>query len=320
MRVIFLGTPQFAVPSLRILLDSCYDVSAVYTQPDRPAGRGRILHPPPVKVLAGSEGIPVFQPAKIRLTENQSALESFRPDFLAVVAYGQILPAWLLKLPRVAAVNVHGSLLPKYRGAAPIAWAIMNGEPITGVTTMMVEEKLDTGPILLQEAMPLPEQATTGEVTTVMSGLGARMLLETMDGMAAGTINPIPQDDELASFAPRITKELSPVSWLKKAPVIHDQIRALNPWPIADSDLRGTRVRFFQTRVEEKIFPQAAAAGTYLGTTENGIRIQCGGGTVLEILELQVPGKKRVSGKAFANGMRLKPGEALFHDRDSLNQ
>lgn len=314
MRIIFLGTPQFAVPSLRLLLDSSYEVAAVYTQPDRPSGRGQRLHPPPVKIVAETEGIPVFQPAKIRLPENRSMLESFQPDFLAVVAYGQILPAWLLELPRFAAVNVHGSLLPKYRGAAPIAWAIMNGEMTTGVTTMIVEEKLDAGPILLQETMPISDQATTDEVTAAMSDLGARMLLATLDGLAAGTINAIPQNEDLATYAPSLTKEMSPISWENKAQKIHNQIRALNPWPLANSDFRGKRIKFFKSRPEEEVSRDGMVTGTFLGTTRQGIRIQCGEGTVLEVLELQVAGKKRVSGAAFANGMRLKQGDKFISE------
>ncbi len=341
MRVIFLGTPEFAVPSLRALIDSSCEVCAAFTQPDRPAGRSQIPRPPAVKSFAASAGIPVFQPEKIRTPENKPLLESFKPDFIVVVAYGQILPKWLLDLPRLGCVNVHGSLLPRYRGAAPVAWAILNGDAVTGITTMRMDEQLDTGPMLLKREVSISDTMTSGQLAEVLAGVGAELLIPTLEGLRDGTVKAVEQDNALATVAPRITKEMARIDWGRDARAIHNQIRGLNPWPLAYTECRGERIQILHSsppeKDEEKSDPARSAGvlarnsigpteirggsmrssvayvpGTFLGLTGRGLHVVCGSGTALEILELQPAGKKRMSGRDFANGIRIKPGEILF--------
>jgi methionyl-tRNA formyltransferase len=311
MRVVFMGTPEFAIPSLRALVQSSYEVSAVITQPDRPAGRGHRSQPPPVKVFAQDCGIRVYQPAKIRAEENRTFIQESRPDFLVVVAYGQILPGWLLQSPTIAPVNVHGSLLPRYRGAAPAAWAIMNGDSVTGVTTMLIEERMDTGPILLKREVPIPPTMTRGELEQALSGIGAELLVPTLDGLASHGLQPVPQDDSQASMAPKITREMARVCWNDNAVKVHNFIRALNPWPLARSEFRGESLHILRALPASAAPPGQAVPGVFLGVTRSGIRVQCGNGTVLELLEVQLAGRKRISGRDFASGARLRPGELL---------
>lgn len=311
MRVIFLGTPEFAVPSLRKLLASRYEVCAVVTQPDRPAGRGRKIQASPVKLLAVAQGIPVHQPEKIRNTDHHAVLASYAPDFLVVVAYGQILPRWLLETARLAPVNVHASLLPRYRGAAPVNWAILNGERFTGVTTMWMVERMDAGPILMQQRLPLPESATAGEMAIELARAGAELLVPTLDGIREGTLAAVPQDESLASYAPRITKEMAPVSWEWNSRKIHNWVRGLNPWPLAYTWFRGRKVQILRSAPASDEEAARALPGTLLGVTGEGALVQCGAG-VLEVLEVQLEGRHAVSGRDFANGARLKAGEIAF--------
>jgi methionyl-tRNA formyltransferase len=312
MRIVFIGTPQFAVPPLQALLSNNYDVCAVFTQPDRPSGRGRKLQASPVKLTALANNIPVFQPEKIRLEENRPIVESFHPDFIVVAAYGQILPRWLLDSSRIATVNIHGSLLPKYRGAAPIAWSILNGDAITGVTTMLMEEKLDSGPILLKKEVPIPLTMTAGELTSELSFAGADLLLQTLEAMQSNAVTPIIQDENQVTWAPRITKDLAMISWEKNSLAIHNQIRAMNPWPGASTDFRGERLLIWRSFLVEANSNFNQSPGTFWGVSDNGIRVQCGEGTALDIMELQAPAKKRVSGREFANGMHVQAGERIF--------
>lgn len=311
MRVAFLGTPTFAVPALQSLIDHGCEICAVVTQPDRPSGRGHKLKCSPVKALAKTQGIQVFQPEKIKDKENRNVFEKLQPDFVVVVAYGQILPGWLLECARFGAVNIHASLLPRYRGAAPIPWAILNGEVVTGVTTMIMEETLDSGPILLQKAIPIPLTATAGELAEVLSAIGADLLIQTLDGMSKNALNPVLQDEGKISWAPRITKEMARISWEKRALDVHNQIRAMNPWPIAYAIFRDERMKILRSLPEEGFSDPKKKPGEFLGLSGNGLRVQCGEGTVLELLELQMPGKSRVSGREFASGARLNPGESL---------
>jgi methionyl-tRNA formyltransferase len=313
MRVVFLGTPTFAVPAFRMLLKHSYEICGVFTQPDRPSGRGHKLQPSPIKLLAQEQGIPVFQPARIRDEESRLILENCLPDFIVVVAYGQILPGWLLRIARVAPVNIHASLLPRYRGAAPIAWAILNGETVTGVTTMVVDEGLDSGPILIQQEVPIPINKTAGELAIDISNVGADLLIKTLEGLQKGTIDPIAQDTSKVSWAPRITKDMAPISWQKPALHIHNQIRGMNPWPIAHADFRGENLRIWRSMPARQSTDTPQAPGALLGHTGNGIHVQCGDGTVLEILEVQMPAKSIVTGREFANGAHLHSGEVIFH-------
>jgi methionyl-tRNA formyltransferase len=309
MRIIFLGTPEFAVPPLRALIRSRYEVCAVFTQPDRPSGRGQALHPPPVKVLAREHGIPVYQPLKIRSEENKPLIKDLNPDFLVVAAFGQILPPWLLQSARLSPVNIHPSLLPQYRGAAPVTWAVLNGDAMTGVTTMEMNEGLDTGPILLQREFPLPDSMTGGELEAALSEIGASLLLETLDGIDNGTVRPTPQDDSLASSTARITKEMGLLDWSQDSVSLHNRIRALHPWPLCYSNFRGERIQILRARPCPAILEPERAPGAYFGLTADGILIQCGAGSVLEVLQVQLPSKRPVSGRGFAAGARLKPDD-----------
>jgi methionyl-tRNA formyltransferase len=309
MRVVFLGTPEFAVPALRKLRDSGYSVCGVFTQPDRPAGRGQKLQPSPVKVLAQEAGIPVFQPEKIKQDENRAIFQNLQPDFIVVVAYGQILPGWLLKSARIAPINIHASLLPRYRGAAPAAWAIVHGETATGVTTMLMREKLDSGPILLQREIPIPLTITAGELLNELSDIGASLLIQTLDQLHRDEAHPVEQDESLATWAPRITKEMARISWEKKASDIHNLIRGLNPWPVARSSFRGGRIKIWRSLPGE--YDLRGTPGTYLGAYEDGIRVQCGEGTVLNLLEVQMPGKARITGRQFGSGAHVQTGDVF---------
>jgi len=310
MRVVFLGTPEFAVPALRKLRENSHEICAVFTQPDRPSGRGQKLQPSPVKLLALEYGIPVYQPEKIRMEENRQVFEDLRPDFIVVAAYGQILPGWLLQSARYAPVNIHASLLPRYRGAAPIAWAIIKGEPLTGVTTMIMHEKLDSGPMLLQQQTAIPLTLTAGELARELADLGAELLIHTL--MDWQQINPIRQDESEVSWAPRITKEMAKISWEKPALEAHNQIRGMNPWPVAYSDFRGERLHIWRSLPEAEAADSRETPGTFLGCTRDAVRVQCGSGTVLHLLEVQMPAKSRVTGREFASGARLRIGEAIL--------
>ncbi|MEJ2245121.1 MAG: methionyl-tRNA formyltransferase [Acidobacteriota bacterium] len=314
MRVVFLGTPEIAVPPLKSLLDHSYDVSGVFTQPDRPSGRGQKLRSSSVKKFAQEKGIPVFQPEKIRSEENKEIIDKLDPDFLIVAAYGQILPSWLLQSPRVAPLNIHFSLLPQYRGAAPAAYAILNGDVETGVTIMIMQELMDSGPILMQKKTAIPVTATTGELEARLSEIGSRLLIEAMDRYLKDEIRPVPQDETLATRAPRISKVDARILWRENALGIHNRIRAMNPWPGAYTNFREEQVHIWCSIPENGEPDSAGTPGTFLGLTQNGLRVQCGEGSVLEIRELQKPSKKRINGREFASGERLRRNESLFHD------
>jgi len=312
MRVVFLGTPEFAIPSLEALLRGAYEICAVITQPDRPAGRGQKPLAPVIKRIALEAGIPVFQPEKIRSPENRPVIESLRSDFIVVVAYGQILPVWLLQLPRFGCINVHGSLLPRYRGAAPVAWAVLNGDATTGVTTMLMDEHLDTGPILLKREAEITATMTSGELASRLAVVGAELLMLSLEGLQTGTLQPTPQIDACSSLAPRITKEMTPILWKRDAWSIHNQIRGLNPWPIAHTQCHGQTLQILMSRPPTPSRIPDMEPGTFWGSTERGIKVMCGEGSVLEILDVQPPGKRRMSARDYANGARLKPGELMI--------
>lgn len=313
MRVVFLGTPDFAVPILRALLrsDRCH-IAAVFAQPDRPAGRGQRLQAPPVKRLALEAGVPVHQPVRIRSDENLPLLRGLAPDFLVVAAYGQILPARVLGAARIAPVNVHASLLPFYRGAAPVVWALLNGEKETGITTMLMEEQLDTGPILLQSGIPISEAMDAAELSRVLADLGASLILPTLEGLLSGMLVPTPQQHSRATWAPRIEKQMARLRWEKTASELHNQVRAFHPWPLAFTDFRGQRVQVLRTCTEPSSGAQSSPAGTLLGREGDCIRIQAGCGTVLRVLEVKLENRRPISGAAFANGSRLETGCLVF--------
>ena len=315
MRVVFLGTPDMAVPPLKRLIDRSYDVSGVFTQPDRPSGRGQKLRPSPIKLLAQEKGIPVFQPEKIGSPENKVIFQRLNPDFLVVAAYGQILPSWILHVPRVAPLNIHFSLLPEYRGAAPAAHAVLNGDSETGVTIMIMREALDSGPVLMQGKTAISMADTTGKVEARLSEIGSELLIEAMDRCLKDEIRPVPQDETRVTWAPRISKADARILWGENAVKVHNRIRAMNPWPGAHTKFRGEHIHIWGSIPERGSHHGCdCTPGTILGLTQEGLSVQCGEGSVLVILELQKPSKKRINGREFASGVRLKPTESFSQD------
>ncbi len=306
LRTVFMGTPAFAVSTLRTVLTSGVNLVGVYTQPDRPKGRGNVLTPPPVKVLAQEHGIPVFQPFKLREPAAVEELRRLAPDLVVVVAFGQILPKSVLEIPRHGCINVHASLLPKYRGASPINKAIMDGESVTGITTMLMDVGLDTGPMLVKKSIPIGEEETAGELHDRLALLGAETMAETLDRLFAGTLAPQPQDDALSTYAPMLKKEDGRIDWSRPAREIHNQVRGLDPWPGAYTFLRGETLKIARTAVENG----EGAPGTVVAVGADGVRIACGQG-VLRVGELQLPGKKRLAAGEFLKGRALAPGARM---------
>jgi methionyl-tRNA formyltransferase len=303
LRIAFAGTPQFALPALRALVHSNHRVVGVLTQPDRPAGRGQQLRASPVKLLALDARLPLAQPASLKSPKDREALIQWAPDVLVVVAYGLILPPPVLALPRLGCVNIHGSLLPRWRGAAPIQRAILAGDPETGVTIMQLDAGLNTGPMLLERRRPIGSHDTAGDLHDALSELGAAALLEALDGLAAGTLKARAQPSEGVTYAPKIEKSEAPLDWSKKAFQLDAQVRAFNPWPIAETRMAGETLRVLQTRVAAADGVEAAP-GTLLGLADDGLRVACGEG-VLAVRELQRAGKRPVSARDFANAVRL---------------
>lgn len=312
MRIIFMGTPDFAVPSLKALVENQYHVICAVTQKDRPKGRGYKVVPPPVKEYALSQGIPVLQPE--RLSKEPETIEKIRemnPDLIVTCAFGQILPDSLLAIPRLGTVNVHGSLLPKYRGAAPIQWAVIKGETKTGITTMLTDSGLDTGDILLKSEMDIPNDMTAGELYDRMSLLGAETLIQTLRKLEEGTLKPVPQDDSQATLAPRITKEMGRIDWSSSARDIHNLIRGMTPWPGAYAFLEGKKVRIWRSAVAEDFdMPAGAPPGTIIGLDRESMTVSTGNGAV-RILDIQVESSKRMTPYQYGLGHPLKIGMRL---------
>ncbi len=303
MKIVFMGTPDFAVPCLQALLDHPYEVVGVFTQPDKPKGRGYQLTPPPVKELAVSKGIPVSQPTTLRDGTALEQLKIWKPDLIVVVAYGKFLPKEILELPRLGCINVHASLLPKYRGAGPIQWAILNGETVTGVTTMYMAEGMDTGDMLERASLEIGPDETADELHDRLSVLGAKLLLSTVDKAEKGTLQPEKQDDSLASYAPMLTKDLSHIDFSQPAQKIHNQIRGLSSWPAAYTSYQGKRLKVYKSRLRD-------------GSGEPGLLmdpkrmiVACGEGAI-ELVEVQYEGSRKMSGEEFLRGK--KPAEKEF--------
>ncbi len=306
LRLVFAGTPEFAIPSLRALLDGGHHVVGVFTQPDRPAGRGRKLAQSPVKRLALERNLPVHQPTTLR--GQAPLLESLRCEVVVVVAYGLLIPRSILDLPTLGCVNVHASLLPRWRGAAPIARAIEAGDRVTGVTIMLMDEGLDTGPILAARETPLGVGDTAGLVHDRLARVGADLLLRTLVQLQQGTIQPRPQDDGQATFAPKIAKAEAVIDWQRSAAEIERKIRAFNPWPVAQMEVRRQRIRIWSAVAVAE--DAGAAPGTVVSLDERGVSVQCGH-NVLIMTELQREGGKRLRAKEFVNGFPLHIGEIL---------
>lgn len=310
MRIVFMGTPEFAVPSLDVLVKNNYDVVMVVTQPDRPKGRGHRVCFAPVKEYALKKGIPVMQPVKIGDTETVEKLRKLNPDLLITCAFGQFLNSAVLNIPKRGTVNVHGSLLPKYRGAAPIQWAIIHGEKKTGITTMMTVLKLDAGDILLQEEMEIDDEMTAGQLHDRMSILGAKVLLETVRKIEADTLSPVPQNECETCYAPRMTRDLGRVDWSITAEEIHNLVRGTNPWPGAFSFFQGERMRIWKTRVLDREKITGSLPGTVMDINREGFVVQTGRGQLL-ISEIQCDNAKRLTVDQYICGHVVHVGDCF---------
>ena len=302
MKTVFMGTPEFAACSLRAMLREGMDISAVFTQPDKPKNRGHKLTPGPVKTLALEHNLPVYQPATFRDGEAVSILKALQPDIIVVVAYGRILPADVLALPRYGCVNVHGSLLPRWRGAAPIQRAVLHGDRETGVTTMYLSEGMDEGDMIFSESTPIRPGETSEELFARLAPLGAELLIKTLRAIEDGTAPRAPQDAALATYAAPLTKDMAPVDWSRSAAELVCHIAGLQPWPCATAELGGAVCKLFRAEAPEH--NTSAAPGTVLRAGKDGIEIACGEGT-LRLLELQPAGKGRMTAAAFALGRKL---------------
>jgi methionyl-tRNA formyltransferase len=299
MRLVFCGTPQFAIPTLQQLLASGHTVELVVTQPDRVRGRDQDPTPPPVKVLAQQAGLPVVQPEKIKNNPDfRARLEAIKLDAIIVVAYGRIIPEWMLNLPRWGNINLHASLLPKYRGAAPIQWAVANGETVTGATTMLLDQGLDTGDMLLQRSLSIEPDQTAEQLFPLLAESGASLMRETLEGLEAGTIQPIPQDNAGASLAPILEREDALVDFTRSAVEIYNRWRGFQPWPGAYTLFRGRKLTL------HRLIPAGAATAAPGETTVEGNRlfVAAGSSTRLELLEVQIEGKKRLPVADFLRG------------------
>jgi methionyl-tRNA formyltransferase len=308
LKLVFCGTPAFAVPSLRALLaDSYFQVAAVVTQPDRPRGRGKKTASSPVKDAALEAGVPVYQPEKIKSESSLDYFKRLMPDVVVIIAYGQIIPASLIAIPRLGWINLHGSLLPKYRGAAPINWAIINGEKVTGLTTMQIDLGLDTGPMLLKYQTGIGPDETALDLYAQLAEAGAPLIVETLKKLDRGEIAPTPQDNSQASLAPPLKKEDGRIDWFLPAPKIYDRIRGLQPWPGAFTTFRGATCRIWGKPL--KPVSAGGMPGIILPTQEDGLLVICGGSTVLHVEQVQIEGRNRISDREFMNGARIAPGE-----------
>lgn len=307
MRILFMGTPDFAVPSLLALLEAGYEIACVVTQPDRPKGRGKQLTPPPVKVAALDKGVPVFQPEKVRAEESLAYLKSLNFDLLVTAAYGQILPVSLLEMPKWGSVNVHASLLPKYRGGAPIHRCIINGDAESGVTIMRMVKELDAGDMLAQVHVPIDPRDTVGTLHDKLAVAGAKLLVETVPRILDESVMGTPQDESLVTYAPNLKREDERIQWAKTAHDIYNQVRGLNPWPVAFTTLNNKIFKIWWTEIVDEQYVSGKAPGTILRLTDSSIEVQTGAG-VIAIKELQSEGKRRMTAEEFLRGQTLEAG------------
>lgn len=304
MRIVFMGTPDFAAASLQKLIDEKFDIAGVFTQPDKPKGRGMELAYSPVKELALANGLPVYQPAKMRDGTALEIIKELAPDILAVVAYGRILPDDILAVPRYGAVNVHGSLLPKYRGAAPIQWAVLNGDKVTGVSTMYLASEMDTGDVIYTAETEIGEFETSGELFDRLKVMGAELLCRTLRDIDSGIAPRTPQEHDKASYVKMLDKSLSPIDWNRDARGVIKWIYGMQPWPVATAELDGAVYKIFAAAYTDTHTDKAP--GTIVATGKDGIEVACGGGETVMIKELQAPGKKRMSAADFLRGHSIK--------------
>ena len=304
MRIVFMGTPDFASASLKKLIDEKFDVVGVFTQPDKPKGRGMELCASPVKELALENGLPVFQPVKMRDGTALAQIKALEPDILVVVAYGRILPDDILAVPKYGAINVHGSLLPKYRGAAPIQWAVLNGDKITGVTTMYLASEMDTGDIIYTAETEIGEYETSGELFDRLKDMGAELLVKTLRDIDAGTAPRAPQNHSKASYVTMLDKSICPIDWNKTPREVLKHIYGLQPWPVATMELEGKTVRVFAAKYTDG--KTEKVPGAVVSTDKGGLEIACADGETLLITELQAPGKKRMGAEDYLRGHQIK--------------
>lgn len=306
-KVVFFGTPDFAVPTLQMLLDAC-QVVGVVTKPDMPKGRGRKLTPPPVKELALASSVPVWQPESVRTEEFHQEMAALDADLFVTAAYGKILPQSLLDLPRLGCINVHASLLPAYRGAAPLWHCVIQGEKEAGVTTMMMDAGMDTGDILLSDKISVGEDMTMGEVHDALATMGGPLLFRTLQELEAGTLVRIPQDEALATYAPMVSRETGHIHWREDAKTIHNLVRGTNPFPVSYSFLFGERLRIWKTALyPDCLRPDGAIPGEILSVSPDGLDVACGEG-VLRILEVQGESSRRMTVREYLNGHSLCRG------------
>lgn len=321
MRIVFMGTPDFAVPCLEKLLEAGHEIAGVVTQPDRPKGRGHKLTPPPVKVLAEARGLKVYQPERVKHPDFVAILRELAPEIIVTVAFGQLLSREILSLPERGCINVHASLLPRYRGAAPIHWAVINGEPETGVTIMYMDEGLDTGDMILWEGTPIEDGDTTGTVHDKLMAQGARLLVEAVAQIAAGTAKRVLQDSARSSYAPLLTRETELIQWEKSAADIRNLVRGLNPWPGAHTYFNGQVLKIWAAGLWEEGTATAGSSGDDRGSDskpgmvttvlpKSGFVVQTGAGRIL-VTEVQLQGSRRMSAADFINGRGLTPGTIL---------
>ena len=304
MRIVFMGTPDFASASLKKLIDEKFDVVGVFTQPDKPKGRGMELCASPVKELALENGLPVFQPVKMRDGTALAQIKALEPDILVVVAYGRILPDDILAVPKYGAINVHGSLLPKYRGAAPIQWAVLNGDKVTGVTTMYLASEMDTGEIIYTAETEIGEYETSGELFDRLKDMGAELLVKTLRDIDAGIAPRTPQDHSKASYVTMLDKSICPIDWNKTPREVLKHIYGLQPWPVATMELEGKTVRVFAAKYTDG--KTEKVPGAVVSTDKGGLEIACAGGETLLITEIQAPGKKRIGAEDYLRGHQIK--------------
>lgn len=304
MKILFMGTPDFAVPSLRALVEAGHELCGVFTQPDKPKNRGMKLQASPVKEYALTQNIPVYQPIKMRDGSAMEIIRACDPELIVVAAYGRLLPNDILDYPAKGCINVHSSLLPAYRGSAPINWAVLNGDAESGVTIMHIAEELDAGDIILQDKTPVGKDETAVELYGRLAEMGASLLLRAVDQIGEGTAVRTPQDAAKATHAPMLSRELSDMDWTRSAWELHNQVRGLIPWPMAVTELDGVRCKVWSSKVCDE--STGKEAGTVLQADKRGLKIACGGGTVLELLEIQPDGKKRMNASAFLLGHPIR--------------
>lgn len=307
MKIVFMGTPDFAVPSLERLIEDNHTVAAVFSQPDKPVGRKQILTPSPVKACAIAHNIPVFQPDSLKNSNALELIKGYNPDIIIVIAYGKILPASILTAAKYGCVNVHASLLPKYRGAAPIQWSVLNGDFETGVTVMQLDEGIDTGDMLLVKRTPIDVNETSQELFERLSIIGADALSECLKMLEKGEITPVGQTEDGACYAQKITKELSPIDWSKSAFEVHNKVRGLQTWPCAATAINGKSVKIHKTALSDKTGNNSGE----VVDNKNVLTVCCGDGKCIDILELQPDGKKRMDIKAFLAGNKIEISTVL---------